>query len=77
MMDEKPTYSTHSGNGVSTGIGHSTASGGAVSTSGVGGGSGSGNMPNNGNRNLKKLSFKPESYETCAQVICYAIIKLC
>ncbi|XP_011194978.2 DNA-binding protein RFX2 [Zeugodacus cucurbitae] len=70
MMDEKPTYSTHSGNGVSAGIGgHSTASGGVVSTSGAGGGGGSGNMPHNGNRNLKKMSFKPESYETCAQYL--------
>lgn len=76
MMDEKPTYSTHSGNGLSAAIGNSTASGGVVSTSGVGVGSGSGNMPNNGNRSLKKLSFKPETYETCAQVICCAI-KIC
>ncbi|XP_017465147.1 PREDICTED: DNA-binding protein RFX2 isoform X1 [Rhagoletis zephyria] len=68
MMDEKPTYSTHSVNGVAGSIGHSTT-GGVVTSSGAGGSCGSGNMSNNGNRSLKKLNFKPETYETCAQYL--------
>lgn len=68
MMDEKPTYSTHSGNGASSGIGHSNTIGGVVSSSGAGASGGNINVGNHGNRSLKKMSFKPESYETCAQV---------
>ncbi|XP_012156684.1 DNA-binding protein RFX2 [Ceratitis capitata] len=69
MMDEKPTYSTHSGNGASSGIGHSNTIGGVVSSSGAGASGGNINVGNHGNRSLKKMSFKPESYETCAQYL--------
>ncbi|XP_053945645.1 DNA-binding protein RFX2 [Anastrepha ludens] len=69
MMDEKPTYSTHPGNGIPGSIGNSTSGGGIVSSSGAGGSGVSGNMSHHGNRSVKKISFKPETYETCAQYL--------
>ncbi|XP_067616464.1 DNA-binding protein RFX2 [Eurosta solidaginis] len=68
MMDEKPAFSTHSVNSVAGGNGHSNSvgvGGGIVSSSG----SGAGNLSGSGNRNSKKFSFKPETYETCAQYL--------